>query len=94
MYKQPLLRELWDELDSVVYRLMTDGWERGQLSPEDMKAWGTDIGQAQGLAFAIAMVYDMLEPNVEWVKAEAMRRWEKSLGEPTPYKREESNEQE
>lgn len=84
MYKRPLLNELWDELDSVVYRLKTDGWEGGSLSAEDHKNWGIDIGLAQGIAYAIALVQDILNPNIEWVRAEAMRRWEVHLGSPTP----------
>lgn len=85
MYKRPLLNELWDELDSVVYRLKTDGWEDGPLSAEDQKNWGIDIGRAQGIAYAIALTYDLLNPNVEWVREEAMRRWEAHLEHPTPY---------
>lgn len=84
MYRQAVLKELWDELDSVVYRLMTDGWEKGPLTAADLKAWGEQRGQAQGLVFAIAMVHNMSEPNTEWVRQEAMRRWEASLAEPTP----------
>jgi hypothetical protein len=84
MYKRPLLNELWDELDSVVYRLKTDGWENGPLSAEDHKNWGAEIGQAQGIAYAIALVYDLLNPNIDWVRQEAMRRWEAHLEHPTP----------
>lgn len=93
MYKAPLLRELWDELDSVVYRLMTDGWEKGELSAEESKAWGVEIGRAQGLTYAIALTHDFLEPNVEWVRAEAMRRWEASLEDSTPHQRESDGQQ-
>lgn len=84
MYRQAVLKELWEELDSVVYLLQTDGWEKGPLSAQDHKEWGRQIGQAQGLAYAIAMVHNMSEPNIEWVRQEAMRRWEESLAEPTP----------
>lgn len=84
MYSHLILRELFEDLDAVVYRLMTDGEPDGSWRNEDFKSWGKDIGEAQGLALAIAKIHNLSEPNIEWVREEAMRRWEKHLEEPTP----------
>jgi hypothetical protein len=84
LYSHLILRELFEDLDAVVYRLMTDGEDDGSWSKSDYKSWGKDIGEAQGLALAIAKIHNLSEPNINWVREEAMRRWEKHLEEPTP----------
>lgn len=55
---------LWEELDAIVERLMAGA------AGED------DKGKAQGVAFAIATIENPYLPNIERVRAEAMRRWE------------------
>ena len=84
MYSHLILRELWDDLDSVVYRLMTDGEPNSSWTKDDYVSWGSDKGEALGLALAIAKIHNLSEPNIQWVREEAMRRWEKSLDESTP----------
>ncbi len=60
---------LWDELDMVVDRIqarVTKGKEPRQK----------DVGQAQGLAMALAILDSPLEPDIEEVRAVAMERWD------------------
>lgn len=71
-----LLEKLWDQLDAVVGRLMSDG-EPDEGGPRDeYRRWGEDRGQAQGLAFAIATIENPYAPDVPGVKARAMERWQ------------------
>lgn len=73
-----ILEIITEELDVVIDRLMTDGepFSDGNPDVEEWKEWGEQRGQAQGLAFAIAVLENPYEMNVEKVKAEAMKRWE------------------
>ncbi len=89
-----LLEMLWEELDSVIDRLMADGKpgepEVTELSEEavavekhdlsrlmdDFKAWGEERGQAQGLAYAIAVITDPYEVDVPGIKKISAKRWE------------------
>lgn len=77
-----LLEKLWDELDVVMDRLMADGEPENAGYPyhqddlEDYRSWGEDRGQAQGLAFAIAIIENPYHPNMPAVKARAVERWE------------------
>lgn len=54
--------------------------EAAQLADEwytTLKEWGELRGQAQGLAFAIAVLTNPYAADVPAVKKEAMQRWEK-----------------
>lgn len=85
MYREAILRELWSELDSLMYQLMTDGAPTESEPSSGWQEWGEIRGRAQGIAFAIASISNLSEPNVEWVRAEAVRRWERELeGEKNP----------
>lgn len=79
MYREAILRELWSELDSLMYQLMTDGAPTEEEPPSAWQEWGEIRGKAQGTAFAIAMISNMSDPNVESVRAEAVRRWQNEL---------------
>lgn len=79
MYRDAILRELWSELDSLMYQLMTDGAPTEEEPASSWQEWGEIRGRAQGVAFSIAMISNLSEPNVEWVRAEAVRRWENEL---------------
>lgn len=73
-----------EELDSVVGRLISDGRpanieEAGNKKPikqqqEDWKLYGEDRGQAQGLAYALAVIRNPYGPNVEAIRKEALER--------------------
>ena len=85
MYREAILRELWAELDNLMYQLMTDGAPTESEPSGSWQEWGEIRGRAQGVAFAIASISNLSEPNVEWVRAEAVRRWERGLeGEENP----------
>lgn len=60
-----ILELLWDELMTVLERLMTD------QAAED----GKDPGRAEGLAYAIAVMSNPYLPSVESVREAAMDRW-------------------
>lgn len=79
MYREAILRELWGELDSLMYILKTDNAPTEDDLAESWQEWGEIRGRAQGVAFAIAMIQNMSEPNIEWVRTEAVRRWENEL---------------
>lgn len=89
-----LLGMLWQELDTVIDRLVADG-EPDLLDKVDescvlveipdaieefkqaCKAWGEERGQAQGLAYAIAVItHKPNRPDVPAIKKQAMKRWE------------------
>jgi hypothetical protein len=55
---------LWQELDATM-----DGLMGGTADPDDK-------GYAQGLAMAIAYMYNPINPDIEQVRADAVERWE------------------
>lgn len=67
-----ILEMIWDDLDATVERLMS-------VEPED--ADEIDVGQARGLAFAIAVIVNPYYPNIETVREQAMGRWAAEHGE-------------
>lgn len=60
---------IWDELDAAVDSIQ----RRIGRGKEPLKA---DVGQALGLATALAMIANPADPDVDAVRAEAMERWE------------------
>jgi hypothetical protein len=60
-----LLETLWEELDSIVERLMT-GCEAAD---------GRDPGRAEGVAYAIAVITNPYHPSIPAVREECVRRW-------------------
>jgi hypothetical protein len=87
--RDTVLGLLWSELDAVVDRLyedprtvegLADALSDGMLiadSPEEAAkwlSWGEDRGQAQGLAYAIAVLTNPRRPDVEAIRAEVARR--------------------
>ena len=61
-----ILEMLWDELDGIVERLQAGA------EAED----GNDVGRAQGVAYAIAVIENPYHVDMERIRAEAMDRWE------------------
>lgn len=61
-----IIEMLWDHLDTVMERLMTD------CQAED----GQDVGMARGIALSIATLMNPYSPNIDHVREEAMERWE------------------
>jgi hypothetical protein len=59
-----ILEMLWEELDTIVERLMGGGEAEH------------DIGRAQGVAYAIAVIENPYYVDIERVRKEAMDRWE------------------
>lgn len=76
-----LLELLREEMDTVIDRLMSDDRpdpdvEPDALSPSMWLEYGEERGQAQGLAYAIAVIENPYQVDVPRVKDEAMERWE------------------
>ena len=70
-----ILELLWDELDAIMDRLMSDG------EAED----GRDPGRAEGVAYCIAVMQNPYLPNIDAVREQAMERWENATPpEPAP----------
>lgn len=63
-----ILEMLWEELDSVMERLMT-----GAVAED-----GRDPGRAEGIAYAIALMQNPYQPNIDHVRMQAMARWEEA----------------
>lgn len=85
-FAEALLEELWKELDTVVEHIMAedepDVWEReddGEESgsPLEWQKYGEWRGQAQGLAYALAIIANPYQPDVNAIRTEAMERWER-----------------
>ena len=83
-----LIEIYWSELDEILDRLMDEG--APQQYPEDGKSWGIapdwqaygeQRGQAQGVAYCIAVMTNPYTPDVDAIREEAMERWEKRNGE-------------
>lgn len=66
-----ILEIIWEEMDAVYGRLMAG---------DGAKAKG-DKGRAAGLAYAIAVIQNPYEVNVEAVRDQAHARWEAGLDE-------------
>jgi hypothetical protein len=81
-----ILEIIWEELDSVYDQLVNsdapDIWDEDNGSgdpvgvPEEWQKWGELRGQAQGLAYAIAVIQNPYDVSVPAVRAEAKRRYD------------------
>lgn len=85
-----IIEIIWEELDAVMDRLMeedepdVDHYDEGVQYQsirvgdfsEAVKVWGETRGQAQGLAYAIAVYTNPYLVNVPAVKEMAVERWE------------------
>lgn len=67
-----LMEHMWDELDAIVARLMS-----GDGAAEDSK----DPGRAEGVAWCISLFSQPYYPDLDSVRAEAMRRYYANEGE-------------
>lgn len=91
-----LLEKLWENLDTVIERLMAAGPapdkpetiidHSGKTDPmgefaEQHRRWGEDRGEATGLALAIAIITSPYAPNLPGIKDEAMERYWAKVGE-------------
>lgn len=76
-----------DELDVVVERLMNDwgaDYDPTGDETDTVLKWGEERGQAQGLAFALAVLCNPFYADVEDVKNSAMLRYEAAQEEDEP----------
>lgn len=85
-----ILSELWKELDTIVDHIMSTveptTWVEDQDpnprdpepvgGAEEWRQYGEWRGQAQGVAYAIAVLSNPYGPDVDAVRHEAMERWE------------------
>lgn len=60
-----ILEMLWEELDAIVDRIMTE------QDSED----GRDPGRAEGVAYCIAVFTNPYLPNLDAIREQAMDRW-------------------
>jgi hypothetical protein len=88
---QALFEELWKELDTIVEHIMSE--EAPEVADFDSGVQYQDIdtgkatevcikygewrGQAQGIAYALAVLINPYQPDIEAIRAEAMERWER-----------------
>lgn len=61
-----IIQMLWDELDTVVCRIMS-----GDGAAED----GRDPGRAEGIATSIAIMTNPYQPSLDAIREEAMSRY-------------------
>lgn len=69
-----ILELLWDELDSIMERLMTG------TEADDER----DPGRAEGVAYAIAVMQNPYLPSIDAVREKAMERWEEAQAADPP----------
>jgi hypothetical protein len=75
-----IIEILWEELDTIVDRLHADG-KPGELKAltgrqiaEQWQAYGEERGQAQGVAYALAVLINPYAPDIEAIRAESVER--------------------
>jgi hypothetical protein len=79
---QALHEELWKELDTIVDHIMSEGEpvlsqaDIEEYEVEAFRKYGEWRGQAQGVAYALAVLTNPYQPDVDKIRAEAMERWE------------------
>lgn len=81
---QALLEELWAELDTIVEHIMSQDeipyWEKYSSDYDkfaaDLQEYCEWRGQAQGIAYALAVLANPYQPDVDKVRTKAMERWE------------------
>jgi hypothetical protein len=49
--------------------------------PSDYQEWAERRGQAQGVAYCLAVLTNPYAPNIDTIRAEARARWEQRNGE-------------
>lgn len=92
---QALLEEGWKELDTIVEHIMSEDephvsdFDAGVQYQDIAAAAATEAcirygewrGQAQGVAYMLAVLTNPYRPDVDAIRAEAMTRWEKGNAE-------------
>jgi len=63
-----------EQLDTVVERLLAEGKPDSDASPDEYIAYGEERGQAQGLAYALAVFINPYKPSVPEAKKAALER--------------------
>lgn len=71
---QSIKEGITTELDTVVSRLVSDGRPDSDAGPNTWMEYGEERGQAQGLAYALAMINNPYKPNVPETKRDAVER--------------------
>ena len=91
---EQLFDEYWSELDTIVEHLMANSEPEvsdfnSGVQYQDIdcgeadracKEWGEWRGQAQGMAYALALLTNPGAPDIEAIREEAMQRWEEKYG--------------
>lgn len=83
-----IIEILWEHLDDVMDKLMEEGkpesWESGSREVGVVGHWqqyGEERGQAQGLAYALAVMTNPYHPDMDGIRANAVKRWEERAAE-------------
>lgn len=78
---QALLEEGWKELETIVELIMSEDEPtvtnvHHKNKMDALKQYYELRGQAQGVAYMIAVLTNPYQPDIEAIRAEAMQRWE------------------
>lgn len=68
-----ITEQIWDEMDHQLGKLMSlkeEGWAPGD------KQLAAQTGHCLGIAKCLAIFMNPYDPDVDAIRAEAMRRWE------------------
>lgn len=77
-----ILERCWQELDDIMDQIMEEGEPEVDPAKQPTTAatryrqWGELRGQAQGVAYCIAMISNPYEPDLPAIKREAKQRWD------------------
>lgn len=86
-----IIEIIWEDLDRVMDLIKADGkpwrptdkkrdfplgWKDAEELIESWQDWGELRGQAQGLAYALAVLINPYKVDVPAVKKEALARWQ------------------
>lgn len=80
---QALLEEGWKELDTIVEHIMSEEMPYWEKYSSDFDKFAADLqeycewrGQAQGIAYMLAVLTNPYQPDIDAIREEAIQRWE------------------